>query len=152
MADRSRVIAPPPLIYLATFVPGWFIDRALEPPALDVLTRMLGGALFFVPGLALAAGAFRAFRRARTTANPYGESTAIITDGPFRYTRNPLYVTLALFYVALALVANAPWAVTTLPIALLLVHHGVILREERYLENRFGDQYVHYKARVRRWV
>jgi protein-S-isoprenylcysteine O-methyltransferase Ste14 len=152
MNGGSRVIAPPPLIYGGLFVPGWLIDRVIETSPLDPAVRVIGALLFFAPGLWLAGSAFRAFRRARTTANPYGESTAIITDGPFRFTRNPLYVTLALFYIAAAFVLNSPLAVTTLPLALLLVHHGVILREERYLAHRFGDEYARYKARVRRWL
>ncbi len=150
--DRSRVIAPPPLIYAMTFVPGWLLDRYLGSFSFALAPRMIAAAVFFIPGLLLARGAFRAMRRARTTANPYGESTAIVQEGAFRYTRNPLYVTLALFYIAASLALNAPLAITTLPVALLLVHFGVILREERYLETRFGAEYMSYKAKVRRWI
>lgn len=152
MKDHARVIAPPPLIYAMAFVPGWFIDRAMDMPALPGFARVILAALFIAPGLLLAAGAFRAMHRARTTPNPYGESTAIVTDGPFRYTRNPLYLTLALFYSGLAIAMDAPLALLVLPLALLVIHYGVITREERYLERKFGAEYLRYKARVRRWI
>ena len=76
----------------------------------------------------------------------------LATDGPFRYTRNPGYLSLAMFYAVIASLANALWAILLLPAALLVIKHAVIEREERYLERKFGEEYPRYKARLRRWL
>jgi protein-S-isoprenylcysteine O-methyltransferase Ste14 len=73
-------------------------------------------------------------------------------EGPFRHTRNPGYLSLTMIYAGLASLANALWAILLLPAALLVIQRGVIEREERYLERRFGEEYLRYKARVRRWI
>lgn len=148
----KRVIAPPPLIYLAAFVPGWFIDRALSPPDVPLSWRIVLGTVLGLSGAWFATSALRTFRRAHTTPNPYGESTAMVTSGPFRYTRNPMYLALTLLYAGLAVALNAPLTLLLLPLALVVMHHGVILREEKYLEQKFGDDYRQYKASVRRWL
>ena len=77
---------------------------------------------------------------------------ALVTEGPFHYTRNPAYLSLTMIYTAIATLANALWAIVLLPIALLVTQRGVIEREERYLERKFGEEYLNYKARVRRWI
>ncbi len=79
-------------------------------------------------------------------------STAIITTGPFRYSRNPAYVALTLLCVGLGVLLDNPWILVLLLPAVLLVHFGVVRREERYLERRFGEEYRRYKASVRRWL
>jgi protein-S-isoprenylcysteine O-methyltransferase Ste14 len=76
----------------------------------------------------------------------------VVSEGPFRYTRNPAYLSMAMIYTAIASLANALWAIIMLPIALLVIQRGVIEREERYLERKFGEEYLRYKARVRRWI
>ena len=91
-------------------------------------------------------------RRAQTPVDPYSPSTAIVVEGPYRYTRNPLYLALTLFYLALASIVNSVWPLLLLPLVLLVIQRGVIAREERYLEQKFGEQYLRYKSRVRRWL
>jgi protein-S-isoprenylcysteine O-methyltransferase Ste14 len=91
-------------------------------------------------------------QRANTNIDPYKPVTTVVTEGPFRYTRNPIYLALALLSAGIAFIANTFWVLLLLPFALLLINFGVIEREERYLENKFGKQYLDYKARVRRWV
>jgi protein-S-isoprenylcysteine O-methyltransferase Ste14 len=76
----------------------------------------------------------------------------LVTDGPFRYTRNPAYLSMAMIYAGISSLANALWAMLLLPATLLVIQRGVIEREERYLERKFGDEYLRYKAGVRRWV
>jgi protein-S-isoprenylcysteine O-methyltransferase Ste14 len=93
-----------------------------------------------------------AFRRARTPVDPYTPSEAIVTDGPYRFTRNPAYLGMALTYAGIAIASNAPWALVPLPVAIAVIDRGVIAREERYLERKFGTPYVDYKRRVRRWM
>jgi protein-S-isoprenylcysteine O-methyltransferase Ste14 len=76
----------------------------------------------------------------------------LTTDGPFRYTCNPGYLSLAMFYAGIAVLRNALWAILLLPLVVNVIQREVIWREERYLERTFGEEYLDYKARVRRWV
>ena len=97
--------------------------------------------------------AARALGRAGTTISVDRPTTAIVVDGPYRYSRNPLYVTLTLLSLGLGAAAlNTPWALVLLPPLVLLMQRGVVEREERYLERKFGEEYLHYKRRVRRWL
>ena len=93
-----------------------------------------------------------AMRRAGTPTNPYKPVSHVATQGPFRYTRNPGYLAMATIYMGIASLANALWAVLLLPVALIVVQRGVIEREERYLERKFGEEYLRYKAQVSRWI
>jgi protein-S-isoprenylcysteine O-methyltransferase Ste14 len=103
-------------------------------------------------GAVLMISALRAFSRAGTPVDPYEPARALATDGPYRFTRNPIYLGFALVYLGFAIVLNALWAVALLPVVVVVVDRGVIAREERYLERRFGEDYRAYKAHVRRWV
>lgn len=94
----------------------------------------------------------QAFERARTPINPSAPSQALVTDGPYRLTRNPGYLGMAVLYAGIAMVANAPWALVPLPAAIAVVDRGVIAREEGYLERKFGAPYAEYRRRVRRWL
>jgi protein-S-isoprenylcysteine O-methyltransferase Ste14 len=93
-----------------------------------------------------------AMRRADTPSNPYKPVSHIATEGPFRYTRNPAYLSMTMMYAGIASLANALWAIVLLPVALVVIERGVIEREERYLEGKFGEEYLSYKARMRRWI
>ena len=93
-----------------------------------------------------------AFKRAGTDANPYRPSTALATDGPYRFSRNPAYLAMAITYVGITLAAEAPWALFMLAPAMLVIQYGVIAREERYLERLFGEDYLTYKRTTRRWI
>jgi protein-S-isoprenylcysteine O-methyltransferase Ste14 len=150
--DHARVIAPPPLIYLGFLGLGFLLEWALPvashvaaSPRYWLAYGLAGG------GVAIALTAFREFRRAETNVQPHKPTTAIIASGPFAYTRNPLYVALALFHGAIAIATGNVWALMLLAPALLVIHHWVIAREERYLEAKFGEEYTAYKGRVRRW-
>ena len=103
-------------------------------------------------GGALARGFFRALTGAGTTVSPYSESTALVTSGPYRISRNPGYLGMALGYGGTALLAGALWPFATLIPTLTLIEYGVIRREEPYLERTFGDEYRDYRARTRRWL
>lgn len=151
-ADNPGVVAPPPLIYAGALAAGLLANRAYSIPFLPRgLTR--------APGLSLIAGGFligilglREMKRAGTNVDPYKPTTAIVTEGPYRFTRNPLYVGLTLMYCGISALANALPAVLLLPAILNVMRHGVISREERYLEGKFGDEYREYKERVPRWI
>ena len=150
--DNPGVIAPPPLIYAAALAAGLLSNRRYRIPFLPrPLSRTLGWPLM-IGGLAIGALGSRAMRRAETNLDPYKPTTAIVTEGPFRFTRNPLYLSMILIYVGIAALANALPPVLLLPMVQHLMRRSVIEREERYLERKFGDEYLQYKARVRRWI
>ena len=106
---------------------------------------LLGG---FVVGLL----GFREMSRAGTNVDPYRPATTVVTGGPYRFTRNPMYVGFTLMYVGISAWTNALLPILLLPAVQQLMRRGVIEREERYLERKFGDDYLRYKARVRRWI
>lgn len=150
--DNAGVVAPPPLIYLGPLVLGLLLNRKFPVPFLPrKMARTLGWTL--LGGGVLLLGWFQwAIRHAGTPANPYKPVAHVVTEGPFRYTRNPGYLSMAMIYTGVAGLANALWAILLLPVALSVIRRGVIEREERYLEGKFGEEYLHYKARVRRWI
>ena len=149
--DRPGVIAPPPLIFLAFLALGWWLARKLLPP-IDVPYGVAIGAVLVVAALAFAIWAAATMLRARTHVDPFRPTLAIVTSGPFRWTRNPLYLSMAVTYVGVALMLHAVAAVLLLPVALIVIVVGVIRREERYLERKFGAEYLAYRGRVRRWL
>jgi protein-S-isoprenylcysteine O-methyltransferase Ste14 len=151
-ADHANVVAPPPLIYGGALVVGMLIQHVL--PARVVphsVSRVLGPALIGL-GALFGVSALVAMRRAQTSPLPDMPTTALVEAGPFRYTRNPIYVAFTLLYVGVAVLSNALWPLLFLPGVLVAMVRGVIVREEVYLERRFGASYTSYKARVRRWL
>jgi protein-S-isoprenylcysteine O-methyltransferase Ste14 len=146
------VIAPPPLIYLGALGIGVGLDAVIGTGSLPSTIALPIGAASIVAGAGLLGSFLRAFQRARTPVDPYTPSETIVTDGPYQLTRNPAYLGMALTYAGIAIVAKAPWALAPLPVAIAFIDRGVIAREERYLERKFGTRYVDYKRRVRRWI
>jgi protein-S-isoprenylcysteine O-methyltransferase Ste14 len=142
----------PPLIPVVALLASFGLGLAWPLPLhLPRWTVWLGLALFAVP-LLLAVWAARTFRRRQTPVNPLGEVADIVDEGPFAYTRNPMYLALTVMYVGGALLFRLPWAWVLLIPVFLALHLGVILPEEKYLAARFGEPYLRYKARVRRWI
>jgi len=121
----------------------------VEPPAARTLAGL--GAVFLVVWLGLAVTANVTFRRKGTPVNPYAPTTALATSGPYKFTRNPMYLGLVLMTVGFALVMNSMWLVLMAVPVLLILRNLVIVHEERYLEEKFGDAYRDYSKRVRRW-
>ncbi len=150
--DTSGVRFPPPLIYVGGFVIGYLLDRAV-PLTLTSwpLGEPLGWALVAV-GVALMGSAVMTFRRAGTSLNPAKPTTRVVVHGPYRFTRNPMYVGWVIVYLGCVLLTNTVWPLVSLPVVLVLISRAVIAKEERYLEAKFGDAYRAYKARVRRWL
>lgn len=149
--DASRA-APAPVIFVAALLVGVLLSLAFPVNFLPRAMTLLVGAVCFLLPFALGLAALRAMRRARTSVNPNRSTTALLTRGPFRLSRNPMYLGMAVQYVGLALLFNSLWAIALLPLALVVVHFTVIRREERYLEQKFGEEYRAYKTRVRRWI
>ena len=150
--DIAGVIAPPPLIYLGGLITGFAIQARLPLPLLlpKGLRRFLGS-LLLGGSIALIAGAMRKFQQAETSYHPNEPTTTLISEGPYRLTRNPLYLSLTMLYTAIALFGDAFWVMALLPVIVRVMNYGVIEREEHYLERKFGDQYLQYKGRTPRW-
>ena len=153
--DRSGVRIFPPLIYLSGLLLGflllWRVPLPIVTAVLVGPLRLLG-AFCLVAGLALVLWARATFRRAGTTTHPAGPTTTLAVAGPYRFTRNPMYLGLVFVLAGLALLANALWPLILLPVVIVIVRRAVIDREERYLTAKFGAEYLLYKARVRRWL
>jgi protein-S-isoprenylcysteine O-methyltransferase Ste14 len=153
--DTSGVRVFPPFIYAGLFAVGYAVHRFVPlhlwpgspPPAARAAAWLL-----FVVSLGLSGSAVFLFRRAGTTPNPMQPTTAIVMHGPFRFTRNPMYVSLVALYVSVTLFVNSVWPLVLLPVVVVLIQRLVIAREEAYLEAKFGEEYRAYKARVRRWI
>lgn len=145
---------PPPFLYVIALVLGWALQRWISWPitAGPSRGRVAIAALFILAYLVFFVGAITAFRRARTTLIPNRPATAFVTAGPYRWTRNPMYVSLVFLYVAAALFLDTWWALVLLPIVVLAIDRLVIAREERYLSAAFPAEYAAYRARVRRWI
>lgn len=150
--DTAGVIAPPPLIFLSALAAGFLLDRRIGTGSLPPKVRLPVGAAALIAGTSLMSSFVRAFARAKTPLDPYKPSEAIVTEGPYRLSRNPAYLGMTLTYAGIAVLSNSPWALGPLPIAVAVTDRGVIAREERYLERKFGAPYLDYKRNVRRWI
>jgi protein-S-isoprenylcysteine O-methyltransferase Ste14 len=151
--DHAGVFIPPPLLYVLPLGVGallqWLVPIAILPRSVGTAAV---GWLLFALGIALFAAALLNFRRANTSLIPVKPTTAIVENGPYRFTRNPMYVSMTLVYLGVTLWIDSIWPLVFLPIILFTVQRAVIAREERYLEAKFGEAYRGYKARVRRWI
>jgi drug/metabolite transporter (DMT)-like permease len=148
----ARILVPPPLLYAGALGLGlWLSWKWPWSPIPAAPGRALAvAALVAAAGIGMAG--IRAFRRARTPFIPYLETTAMVTDGPFRFTRNPLYLSATLALLGAALWWGSLFTLALVPAVMLVMRWLVIGPEERYLEARFGEAYRAYRARVRRWL
>src|SRR3989440_4441180 len=152
LPDNPGVIAPPPLIYAGPLAVGLLLNLKFPMRFLPRKVAAILGVTLIGASVGLVSQAYQRMRRAGTNVDPYEPATVLVTEGPFKFTRNPLYLSVTLFYAGVATLVNALWAMLLLPIVLFVVNREVIEREERYLERKFGEQYMKYKGRVRRWI
>jgi protein-S-isoprenylcysteine O-methyltransferase Ste14 len=153
--DHAGVFVPPPLLFVFPIVAAAILDSRRPWPMDDghSLVLTLGGSLMIAAGIAIGIGSVYSFRNASTTILPAGRpTTAIVESGPYRFTRNPMYVAMSCAYIGLSLLLNTAWALLLLPLVVIVVDLLVIRREERYLAGKFGEPYRAYCARVRRWL
>ena len=150
--DHADVKIPPPiltLIFIAiAYVAKWV---APIPFAVRGILRLIGFALVVI-GFLCGVAAFLAFRKARTTLDPHGKVSTIVTYGIYRFTRNPIYLAFLLMLIGFPLNSGSYWGVVLAPVFVVTMNRLVIEKEEAYLEKKFGDVYISYKSRVRRWL
>ncbi len=149
--DIAGVIAPPPLIFLPTILVGLGLEWLVRADTNLGRIGLYVGLALIVVSVIIAVLARRQFLKGGTSLRVEVPSTAILSTGPYRFSRNPLYLTLAMLQVGIGLALGFAWIVVMVVPAILVTRFGVIAREERYLERKFGEEYLNYKNRVRRW-
>ena len=151
---NAGVHYPPPLLYVAGIAAGWLVHRARPLPITghpSTIRMALAGACV-LGWLVLFAPAWSGFLRKRTSIIPNRPATALVTTGVYRFTRNPMYVSLVFLYLAVTLALDSWWPLVFLPLVIVAVDRLVIRREERYLVHAFPGEYAAYRERVRRWL
>jgi protein-S-isoprenylcysteine O-methyltransferase Ste14 len=160
MTDRvplanAGVRFPPPFLFVIGLLVGWAVNRYWRPLP---LSGFAGSALKSFGFAALALGALLmlwgvvTFRRAKTAIIPHHSASKLVTLGPYRFTRNPMYTGLTIAYLGGSALLDSAWPIIVLPVVLLILLKTVILREEMYLRDAFGAEYAQYAASVRRWI
>ena len=139
----------PPLVYLASLAIGTLLQLAIPLP---FLAAPLLGACLIVVALALLSSSIAEFRAAGTPVPARKPTKAIVRTGPYRVSRNPIYLAYSLLQLGIAIWANSLWLLATLIGAVSVIEVFVIPKEERYLEHKFGGEYLDYKSTVRRWL
>jgi protein-S-isoprenylcysteine O-methyltransferase Ste14 len=152
LPDSPGVIVFPPVLFLSAVVLGVTLQLFWPIQVSRALPVKIIGGLFVSMGVASIVSAKKRMRCVGTNVRPDKPTTAIVTDGPYHLTRNPIYLGAMTAYLGLSLVFNAFWPLPVLIPFLFLLDWGVVRREEHYLEGKFGDVYLAYKARVRRWL
>ena len=151
-SDNPGVRFPPPLGYALAVLAGVLLDRRWPLPIASGPVTTIAGVFFVVAGIVLAFISIGRFRRSATSIVPVRPARALVLSGPYQYTRNPMYVSLALITIACGLFLATWWPIVLLAPTLAIVQQFVILPEERYLRRRFGTEYEAYTRRVRRWL
>jgi protein-S-isoprenylcysteine O-methyltransferase Ste14 len=150
--DHPGVPIAPPLLFVFPIVGSLIVEWFLPTSFIHGPLRWILGTLMFGAGVGLNVGGFMTQRRAGTDPIPFNPSTKIVSHGLYRFTRNPMYIGFALWTVGLAILCSSVWMLLAAPVGLVLVDRLVVVREERYLERKFGEEYLRYKQRVRRWI
>jgi protein-S-isoprenylcysteine O-methyltransferase Ste14 len=154
--DRQAVanlgVFRPPLIFLASIVAGLALHWAWPRPLLSGMSARPLGIVFIAAAVLLFGYSAKLFRAAGTPVPARKPTTAIVKAGPYRISRNPIYLAFSLLQLGIAIWAGSWWLVLTLAGAVAILNAVVIPREERYLEAKFGAEYRDYKAAVRRWL
>ena len=154
-ADNPNVLVFPPFAALAALLAAivleWLFPLHILPPPFP-LWMTLAGALLTLASVAVAALGVQAFMQAGTNVDPRQPALKITTTGPYRFTRNPMYLGMIGIQFGLALTFSLDWAIFGGTGLILVLHYGVVLREETYLTKKFGAPYTGFKSRTRRWL
>lgn len=154
--DAARVRILPPGVPLITILLGQVLQRtwpiALVPELAPLVRYGVGGGIVAAAILGLGFRAVRTMRRSGQSENPWKPTPSVIETGPYRFTRNPMYLQLVIVCIGFAIMLQNPWTLLLTPLAALVLQELAIRPEEEYLERKFGETYLAYKRRVRRWL
>ncbi len=150
----AGAIFPPPFIYLISIAAGIIVNFTWRMKIFPgvAMPRVILGIVIISIAISIFINALKTLERAGTPIRPDKPSLKIVKAGPYRYSRNPVYLAFSWAQIGIALLLNNAWILIALIPALLTVYYGVILREEKYLEEKFGKEYLRYKKSVRRWI
>ncbi len=151
-SDAPDVKIIPPLVYLAGIVIGLLASIWMPTRVVPSSTAWTVGGILILCGAVLIGSAVWKFKDAGTTVRPDRAASALVIAGPYRITRNPMYLGMAFLYLGIAIGGQSVWALLLLPLVLTIVRRRAVGPEEAFLEKRFGADYVRYKATVRRWL
>lgn len=150
--EHVKLPLPPPMVFVIPLVAGLIANAIFPMPFIPTEWAWIAGAISGVLGLLLAGWAIRTLFRAGDSPDPDRPVRALVTKGPFAFTRNPIYLGFAFLYGGVALFFDSPVTLILLPVVLYVHTRVIIQREEAYLASRFEADYLSYKGRVRRWL
>jgi protein-S-isoprenylcysteine O-methyltransferase Ste14 len=154
--DHAAVRFPPPVIGILTIVVGYLLGQ-VAPIADDVLLPSphrywFGGALAILGGLVLGAWPIRLFQKIEQDIKPWTSTPELVVAGPYRYSRNPMYLMMLIVCIAFSIILDEAWVLVLTPVCAVAIYLMAIRHEETYLEEKFGESYLAYKDSVRRWI
>ncbi len=149
--DRARVV-PAPVIFFGLLILGFLLNWALPLAFFPGRSAQIAGVIILVLGFLIGGSGIIEMRRAHTSPDPREPTTALVVKGVFRYSRNPLYLSMFVFLLGIAVFLDVLWMILLFPVLLLVVERGTVKPEELYLERKFGEAYLQYKKRARRWI
>jgi len=150
--DKAGVLIFPPLLYLLVLSTGIIVSYFFPQHFINFSIAMPIGIIFSITGITTLILAATLFRKNKNPVNPSGSTQLIICSGIYKYTRNPMYLSLTLIFIGISIITNSWFSFVLLLPLLLICQKGIIEREEKYLTRKFGDEYLKYKAKVRRWI
>ncbi len=150
--DNAGVRVPPPLIFVILLLAGLWYDSPWFDGRMAGTLATLSGIFFIIAGFALMMHCVRSHKKAGSNVEPWKPTTAIISTGAYGYSRNPIYLGMALVHGGFAIGGASLGALATLALGVAITQVYVIAHEERYLTEKFGQDYIDYKSRVRRWI
>jgi protein-S-isoprenylcysteine O-methyltransferase Ste14 len=150
--DHAQVVVNPFLIYILLAFTAFFMQKFLPLPFLEQTSARLIGLIIMIINLLFGLPALRGMFAVKTSPNPSRPTTSLVFSGPYRISRNPMYIGLTIFYAGIVIFFQLPWGLVLLPVVIWLITIWVIIPEEQYLEQKFGAEYLDYKSEVRRWI
>ena len=150
--DHAHVKIAPPVLFLIHLLLAFGLGWLVRLPIASMLWVNIVGVLFVVIGIALPFFAIREFNAAQTTVSPFDASSNVVSSGPYRFTRNPIYLGFICLLIGFPLMMSNYWGLILSPVFMTLLYFLVIRHEEAYLERKFGQGYLAFKSKVRRWL
>jgi len=150
--ETSGVLLPPPVVYFVFLLAGYWVDKYLPLPFINTNMSFIAGISIIVLSFILFGVVLLEFSRLKTSVDHRKPTNAIITTGAFRYSRNPIYISMVMLCIGISFLINSLWGFVATLLASIIITKFVIIKEETYLERKFGESYLQYRKAVRRWL